>query len=70
MHLCKAEAIRPFFPPPPSPPQTNKKKKRKKKREKKRTVLTLLTIDRYLDGNELETISDGTFKQFKILQRW
>ncbi|CAH3143185.1 unnamed protein product, partial [Pocillopora meandrina] len=23
----------------------------------------------YLDGNELETISDGTFKQFKILQR-
>ena len=69
MHLCKAEAIRPFFPPPPSPPQT-KKKKKKKKREKKRTVLTLLTIDRYLDGNELETISDGTFKQFKILQRW
>ena len=68
MHLCKAEAIRPFFPPPPSPPQT--KKKKKKKREKKRTVLTLLTIDRYLDGNELETISDGTFKQFKILQRW
>ena len=70
MHLCKAEAIRPFFPPPPSPPQTKKKKKKKKKREKKRTVLTLLTIDRYLDGNELETISDGTFKQFKILQRW
>ena len=69
MHLCKAEAIRPFFSPPPSPPQT-KKKKKKKKREKKRTVLTLLTIDRYLDGNELETISDGTFKQFKILQRW
>ena len=69
MHLCKAEAIRPFFPPPPSPPQTKKKKKEKKKR-KKRTVLTLLTIDRYLDGNELETISDGTFKQFKILQRW
>ena len=69
MHLCKGEAIRPFFPPPPSPPQTKKKKKRKK-REKKRTVLTLLTIDRYLDGNELETISDGTFKQFKILQRW
>ena len=68
MHLCKAEAIRPFFSPPPSPPQT--KKKKKKKREKKRTVLTLLTIDRYLDGNELETISDGTFKQFKILQRW
>ena len=70
MHLCKAEAIRPFFPPPPSPPQTKKKKKRQKKRQKKRTVLTLLTIDRYLDGNELETISDGTFKQFKILQRW
>ena len=70
MHLCKAEAIRPFFPPPPSPPQTKKKKKKTKKREKKRTVLTLLTIDRYLDGNELETISDGTFKQFKILQRW
>ena len=70
MHLCKGEAIRPFFPPPPSPPQTKKKKKKKKKREKKRTVLTLLTIDRYLDGNELETISDGTFKQFKILQRW
>ena len=69
MHLCKAEAIRPFFPPPPTPPQT-KKKKKKKKREKKRTVLTPLTIDRYLDGNELETISDGTFKQFKILQRW
>ena len=70
MHLCKAEAIRPFFPPPPSPPQTKKKKKKEKKRKKKRTVLTLLTIDRYLDGNELETISDGTFKQFKILQRW
>ena len=70
MHLCKAEAIRPFFPPPPSPPQTKKKKKDKKKDKKKRTVLTLLTIDRYLDGNELETISDGTFKQFKILQRW
>ena len=70
MHLCKGEAIRPFFPPPPSPPQTKKKKKNEKKREKKRTVLTLLTIDRYLDGNELETISDGTFKQFKILQRW
>ena len=69
MHLCKGEAIRPFFPPPPSPPQT-KKKKNEKKEKKKRTVLTLLTIDRYLDGNELETISDGTFKQFKILQRW
>ena len=68
MYLCKAEAIRPFFPPPPSPPHTKKKKKKKEK--KKRTVLTLLTIDRYLDGNELETISDGTFKQFKILQRW
>ena len=68
MYLCKAEAIRPFFPPPPSPPQTKKKKKKKEK--KKRTVLILLTIDRYLDGNELETISDGTFKQFKILQRW
>ena len=62
MHLCKAEAIRPFFPPTPSPPQ--------KKKEEKKNDLTLLTTDRFLHGNELETIGDGTFKQFKVLDSW
>ena len=61
MHQCKAEAIRPFFPPSPSPPH---------KKRRKRMILTLLTTDRFLHGNELETIGDGTFKQFKVLNRW
>ena len=42
----------------------------KKKKRKKRMILTLLTTDRFLHGNELETIGDGTFKQFKVLNRW
>ena len=33
-------------------------------------ILTLLTTDRFLHGNELETIGDGTFKQFKVLDSW
>ena len=42
----------------------------KKKKRKKRMILTLLTTDRFLHGNELETIGDGTFKQFKVLDSW
>ena len=32
--------------------------------------ILFILVNRYLQGNELKTIGDGTLNQFKNLQRW